>query len=318
VPDFSVTALPDAAPAADMAPAGDMNKPAAWQAGKSETTRALRGVWVADAALSTVYLVGHEGTILKGGAASFMAEMSGTTESLYAVLGVSAEEAYAVGGRGTILHRQGGKWIAEGKDLALTVSLFGLAIPDKAQGDVLAVGDGGTVVRRSGGAWKIEAGPDKTDLRAAWGKDASEVYAVGLGSIWRRANNAWTVDSALQAADKGNFYAVTGLDGVPFVAGEYGAVLRREGGKWVAEPTIKPAPMMGVPPHFYGIYASGGEVFAVGLGGAVQARAPVMAMGMPRWSQEVSMTGRDLFAVAGGGARAIVAVGDGGALVRRQ
>lgn len=313
VPDFSVpNTSTDMAPAADLASAGDMTAAATWTASKAGTAN-LRGVWVSDANLGTIYAVGHDGTILrKVGAADFAPEPSGTTENLYAVLGVTADDVYAVGAKGTILHRVAGTWTKEGAALNLTMSLYGLAAP--AAGEIYAVGDGGLIVKKTGMNWATEASGTSKNLRAVAGLSAGEVFAAGAeGTVLRRSMGAWAADTAtIATADKQNLWALAFLDTALYAAGDFGVVLKRAADKWSAEATVKPAPMMGQPPNFLGLWAGGGEVVAVGSGGAIQRRA---AAGT--WTEEKSGQAEDLSSIAGGGPRALIAVGNKGAVVRR-
>ncbi|MCS6911758.1 MAG: hypothetical protein RMK29_00740 [Myxococcales bacterium] len=315
VPDFSVPRPPVdmASPPADLTAPADLSDlgAAAWQPERTGTMAFLRGAWAADGALSAAYIVGHGGTILRrtqGG--DYVVEPSGTTENLYAVVGLPGGEAYAVGAAGVILHRQEGTWKREGMGLALTVGLFGVAAagPD----EVIAVGDAGTIVRRSGGTWQAETSGTRSDLRAVW-MGSGEAVAVGaMATILRRQMGGWGADGAsVQPADRQNLFAIASLDGVLFAAGEYGTVLRRQMDRWVAEPTVKP-PMMMQPPHLYGLWAGGGEVVVVGSAGALQRRT---AMGT--WVEERSGTQVDLSAVTGAGGRALLAVGAMGTVLRR-
>lgn len=112
VPDFTPVPGPrdGGMTGTDAASPADMGAPM-WQVDKVPSDKRLNGVWVDGAALAHVYAVGHEGTILHRTGGAWMAEMSGTTENLYAVVALpGGQEAYAVGADGVILHRKDGKW----------------------------------------------------------------------------------------------------------------------------------------------------------------------------------------------------------------
>jgi hypothetical protein len=313
IPDFSVSPGPvDMGGTSGDAGGGDMGA-AGWRAEKAGATD-LRGVWVADAALSAIYAVGHDGTILRrSGAGQFLREESGTTENLYAVAGVSAEDVYAVGQRGVVLHRAGGKWTREVVPV-LGRDLLGLAVV--GPGEVYVVGDAGTVLHLQGGAWKAEAAPQDADLRGVWAGGAGEAWAVGARVILRRdAGGMWVREKSDNIlTELRPLYGIISLGGSLYAAGEYGQVLRRKMDKWEAEATVKP--MAGQPPHFYGLYGDRTDLIVVGSGGAVQ-RGALMA-DMNKWSTEMSGAPVDLFGVAGAGLGAVYAVGAGGTVVRRQ
>jgi photosystem II stability/assembly factor-like uncharacterized protein len=76
---------------------------ASWGPVTSGTNHVLRGVWAND---NVVIAVGHGGMILRSldGGATWKQEASGTTKELFAVWGRSADDIYAVGAAGTILH----------------------------------------------------------------------------------------------------------------------------------------------------------------------------------------------------------------------
>lgn len=276
----------------------------------------LRAVWAADAGLSRVYVVGHDGTIAtRSGNGDWTIEPSGTKENLYAVLGTDGGDVYAVGGKSAavILHRQGGKWSAEGTELKLSASLYGLT---QVGDDLYAVGDAGTVVHRSGGAWKVEAAPMVADLRAVYARKADEIYAVGIGGAILRRSAAWARDDAvLSPSDTGDFYAVTAYGGAIYVAGADARVVRRDdmAKMWVAEPTVEliKADLAGAPADFYGLAGGTFGLLAVGMNGVAALRDQSMM-----WNKEATGTTYDLFGLYAAGPTAL-AVGDQGTVVRR-
>lgn len=309
VPDFSAPGgTTDMMLAPDMVSAPDLG-PASWSSSKAGTAN-LRAIWAADPGLVTVYVVGDGGTILrKAGGSDFAKEESGTPENLYAVIGASADDVYAVGGSGVILHRKNGTWAREGTTLSLTVALHGLGMP--AAGDVYAVGDGGTIVHLVAGIWKTEDSGTNRHLRAVLGLSPQEVFVAGSqGTVLRRTNDAWAPDTAtVSMTDRKNLWALAVLDGTLFTAGDFGVVLKRGAGEWTAEATVKP--MMGIAADLYGLCAGGGEVVAVGARGGIQRRGAAGA-----WTEEKSGTTEDLSGVTG--MRPSMVVGSQGTVVRTQ
>ena len=329
VPDFSPTPSVDAGlPAADLKPAVDGAVPSAdmapavrWMAeGQGVTTDTVRAVWAADAALSQAYAVGQNGLILHRSGGTWQKETAKTTagnpitSNLYAVAAVTPDIVYAVGDAGVVIRRAAGVWTQEGQELMATTGLFGVTVI--TGGEVIVVGDGGLVARRQ--TTGVYIGEDTTgiasaNLRAVSGNLLDGLYAVGTGAvIARRVMDKWQLDTfPIDAADKGNYYAVTqSTDGV-FVAGEYGRVLRRDTAKWAREATIAPAPPM--MPHFYGLYAGTGELFAVGGMGTIQRRDAATKT----WSVEPTGVSVNLYGVGGAGT-ATLTVGEQGTLLRRM
>lgn len=293
---------------------------ATWQPDTTTgAAQTLRAVWQSDVAGGDIYIVGQAGLILhKSGAGTWQSETSGTTANLYAVIARSPAEVFAVGDRGVILRRTSGKWQSEGSELGSTAALF--AAVALASGEVVAVGDNGMVARRqTAGVWVAESAPALTGtaLRAIAGSKLEALTAVGMNSaIVRRGAMGWDKDSLpIDAAGRGNYYAVAEnpADGTLSACGEYGVVLSRQSDRWAAEKRTPPAGMT-APLHLYALAIVEGELFVVGAGGYVAHR---LASG-GAWSEEQNPSRTDLFGLAGLTARSLIAVGDGGAVVRRQ
>lgn len=323
VPDFSPVVTTDAGSDAATG-GGDLAMAAGWlldgQVGAKDT---LRAVWAADANLSEVYAVGHNGLILHRSGGTWQKESAQVAgkplaTNLYG-LAVSAGTVYAVGEAGVILRRTGGSWMQEGQELATTASLFGVDVltSGPSSGEVIVVGDGGLIARRQqNGVYMAE---DTTalagaNLRAVAGAALDGLYAVGTGAvIAQRVADKWQLDPLpIDSGDRGNYLAVTqGTDGI-FVAGEYARVLRRDVAKWVKEPAI--APMAPNFTHFYGLYAAPGALLAVGSSGVIQRRDSVTKA----WSLDTTNVTAGLYGIAGAGATGAIVVGDQGTVLRRM
>ena len=107
---------------------------------RSQTVRALNGIWGAGSAL---FACGEGGTILRAtrGASDallvFAPDATGTTQSLNGVWGTSPEDVWVVGDHGTILHWDGKAWTS---DPSVTTSSDLYAVWGSGAGDVWAVG----------------------------------------------------------------------------------------------------------------------------------------------------------------------------------
>ena len=94
---------------------------------------------------------------------------------LLATWGSSAQDVWAVGGSGTIVHYDGSKWSIVRSPTNNTL----YAIWGSAANNVFAVGDRGTILRWDGATWtQLQLGTDGKDvaqLYNVWGADGSEV-----------------------------------------------------------------------------------------------------------------------------------------------
>src|SRR5207244_9013906 len=115
----------------------------------------------------------------------------GFPNDLHGVWGSGANDAWAVGDVGEIIHWNGSAWTADVVDSAATRNLN--AVWGSSAGDVWAVGAGGTIVRWTGGGdgggapgapgfrlrWAGVSSGTTNDLLGVWGSGASDVWAVG-------------------------------------------------------------------------------------------------------------------------------------------
>jgi hypothetical protein len=273
---------------------------ALWTDVPSGTTLAMRAVWGTPDG-QDVFSVGDRGTILhlSGGlpmaAGAFAAEMSGTTENLYAVWGTSAADVWAAGNGGTLLHRDASGWKSVASPtVARLEGLYALA-PD----DAWAVGRLDTmtpiVLHWAGAAWAKVALPRVDDLRAIWAAGPADVWAAGhhgnlvhwdgmafsaatapmgdyegvggygsevfaVGRQGLIVHNGMQEDSGV-SVDLFHVFASAGGD--VFAVGDYGVILHRENGAWVRQPARTDQPL-------FGVWGSiGGDLFASGRDGVL-------------------------------------------------
>lgn len=322
VPDFSPAPSADAgADSAQPGGPGDLGTTLHWGLdGQGVATDTLRAVWVADAALSQAYAVGHNGLILHRSGGIWKKEQALSAgkpivSNLYAVAAITPDLVYAVGDAGMILRRASNTWTQEGQELMNPAALFGVTV--LSTGEVIVVGDGGLVARRQlSGIYVAEdtTGLSGANLRAVSGSAIDGLYAVGMGAvIAQRVAGKWQLDPfAIDPTDRGNYYAVSqSADGI-FVAGEYTRVLRRDVAKWLHEATLVPPPPTVT--HFFGLYAAPGELFAIGSTGTIQHRDAASQI----WSVEPSGVTASLYGIVGASAKSAVTVGEQGTLLRRM
>lgn len=296
--------------------------------GNTATKEPLRGCWAADAMLSSAYAVGNNGAIVRRTGGTWQLEvakdgMADVKDTLYAVSASAADQVFAVGDRGVIVRRASDKWNREGKELGLTSALYGVTV--LTNGEVIAVGDNGVIARRKiAGTWALEpmdVGLSRASFRAVWGNTDGSLVAVGMGAaIARYDMGQWSFDTAtIDAADRGNYYAVAGTPEGLFVAGDYGRVLRQMGTKWVRETVAEQLPKPPMPVFFFGLGAVQGDLFVVGTFGLIERRD---AMTKAWQIEQIAPSGitTALYGVAGTGqsGRPVLAVGSDGVVLRRN
>ena len=124
-----------------------------------------------------VWAVGDGGTILHWDGSAWMRVSSGTTIGLSGVWGSGANDVWALGGGGTILNWDGGAWIPVSSGTTNALS----GVWGSGADDVWAVGGGGTILHWDGSAWIRVSSGTASGLGAVWGSGASDVWAVGNG-----------------------------------------------------------------------------------------------------------------------------------------
>jgi hypothetical protein len=142
------------------------------------------------------FAVGDAATVLRVGATGdAVAEIvTDSTADLAGVWAANAQEAYAVGKDGAILHRDaGGNWTPQASGVkAYLASVWGASPVD-----VYAVGSDGTILHSSnhGVTWKPQKSGTKEYLVTVWGTDPADVWVGGYdGSILHSVDGGatWT------------------------------------------------------------------------------------------------------------------------------
>ena len=156
---------------------------------------------------------------------------------LLATWGSSAQDVWAVGGAGTIVHFDGSKWsIVRSPTNNTLYSIWG-----SSANNVFAVGDRGTVLRWDGSTWtQLQLGADGKDVAqiyGVWGADGSEVWFVGNHLTAGPAILRWNGSAVTRLmAPAGVSWGLRGVWGVNknsvYTAGEGGTLLRWDGASW--------------------------------------------------------------------------------------
>lgn len=93
---------------------------------------------------------------------------------LYAIWGFDQDNIWAVGGEGSILHRDGIHWSAERYGDKNLNAIWGHSATN-----IWAVGDGGTILHFDGSSWKQQPSPTENNLRGVYGSGPHDVWIVG-------------------------------------------------------------------------------------------------------------------------------------------
>lgn len=166
--------------------------------------------------------------------------------------------------------------------------------------EMVAVGDAGYVVRQSYSGTVVED-LGTSNFEAIDGTSTTDLVAVGWGGAYTYNGIAWTYE-ALPNHERLNDVWVTGSSAI--AVGEDGAILRREGGSWVAMESP-------VDDGLYGVDGSGDtDLWAVGQDGIV------LHFDGSVWTQQEAFTGQSLWAVYAPSSSAVYVVGNNGTAFR--
>ena len=156
-----------------------------------------------------VFVVGDEGMVLRY---TGVADVNGhlwqhmevpTQLPLHGLWGLSADNLYAVGWMGCLLHYDGHAWqllrggvidTQGGRFAACEENTPLFAIAGNSQGQAWAVGDDGIILHFDGNQWQRESSQTQVNLRAVTCGPDNIVYAAGgEGTVLRRdAQGLWT------------------------------------------------------------------------------------------------------------------------------
>lgn len=173
--------------------------------------------------------------------------------SLTAVWGSAANDVWAVGEAGVIVHWDGSRWTLVPS--GATNSLHG--VWGSAADDVWAVGEAG-LLHWDGATWSTYAVEPPGSLNGIWGSGANDVWVVGDGGrILHWQGSSW---EPVPSGTLGGLSAVggTGPDDVWAVGDE---LLRWDGSAWSAAPSGAPPPLEG---PWISVWAGGGAVWVGG------------------------------------------------------
>jgi len=230
-----------------------------------------------------------------------------TSKPLNGVWGSRADDVYAVGDAGTILHWNGLSWslIRSGLTHQNLASMG--ATPS---GNLLAAGESGTILRHDGRQWRRESTPATTDLKSVCAASRSEFFAVGSdGTILRDQGAGWfPIGSGTNKPLRGVW--ASSPNEVFVVGGGYGSpvALHFDGTAWspmALPPDLDP----GHPTDVSMVWgASSKDVFAVGV-------YTVLHFDGISWSRMQTPVNGYLFGIWGSSGSDVFAVGGDGLIL---
>ncbi len=127
-----------------------------------------------------VYAVGERGAIVHFDGSEWTAMESGTTARLWDVMGSSSIRIWAVGAGGEVLLKTGGSWTE--KKIGTTKTLYSLWV--NKDGTVYACGAGGIVLENDGWSWSVlRQGGSTLDHMNIWAGENGEVFTAAYYTI---------------------------------------------------------------------------------------------------------------------------------------
>ena len=223
---------------------------------------------------------------------------SASSKTLRGVFGFSAEDVFAVGDAGTILHYGGFRWA---KAIPVTSSdLYGVWGADPS--NVFAVGAAGTILYWDGFNWTEHTSGVTEDLLSVWGSSATDVFAVGAAGVAVHYDGvSWT---PMVTGTAEYLFSVHGSSTTNvFAVGTNGAILWWNGAVWAVIPPVTPESLFGVyvtsPTDAWAVGALG---TALQFNGAVWVSVPTSTLQTLRavtWGALPSGVTTDLYAVWG-------------------
>ena len=119
---------------------------------------------------------------------------------LHAIWAVDANDVFAVGDAGTIIHRHANQWtqMTSGTQSDLR------GVWAASATDAWAVGNAGTVLHYNGAAWQPITGVTG-DVEAVWGSSANDIWIAGPSTVWHSTGGAFAATGIA-----GSLFAISG------------------------------------------------------------------------------------------------------------
>ncbi|HEY0022505.1 MAG TPA: Ig-like domain-containing protein [Longimicrobium sp.] len=167
----------------------------------------LWGVWAA--APDDWFIVGDQGTVLRGSHGNWTKMSTPVNTLLRRVWGTSANDVYATGDNGVLLHFDGTSW-SQVTLPGAPGDLFG--VWGSSSNDVFVAGTVGRVYRFDGSAWTVTQLPTQNQLFGVWGTSSANVFVGGQGGVIYRWNGARWIFEEAPAQQVFDFWGPTDTD----------------------------------------------------------------------------------------------------------
>lgn len=280
---------------------------ASWKKLPFPTTDALHGLWFSQD--GKAWVVGDRGLSARMDGTQVELLTTGVPTRLRTIFGMGDQEIWAAGDSGTLLRYFQNGWAQV--ESGTRQHLY--SISGATANNLWAVGAAGTILHYGGLYWTQDfVGRTARPLYGMSGinnpttRSVSSIFAVGeQGTVLRSTGADWVIDTYLSSITPRTLRAVSApTPNDVWIAGDAGTILNWDGAQ-VGVVGV------GTGVDFYGVWAGGGSVVAVGAGGVMARRS-----GMT-WSSGAvpSAGGRTLRAVWGMAANALWLAGDGGTLI---
>lgn len=240
------------------------------------------------------WAVGDDGLIMHYDGVEWSVVDAGITKDLFDVWFVDGQNGYAVGASGTIIYYDGATWTEQVS--GVSKALYGVSFSDVNTG--MAVGDDGTILAYSGGTWTAQTAPETSPIMDVYVLSGSRAWACGEDSfIYSYDGTEWTSEE-IGIRDYNSVWFNNENDG--WVVGKKGSIFHYDGMIWVA---MDP----GTKNDLFSVHFDGDVGYASGVKGTI-------CMYNGDWSKTTSgYFDEDLFSVFVSGSTAI-AVGESGAM----
>ncbi|MEP6764629.1 MAG: Ig-like domain-containing protein [Gemmatimonadaceae bacterium] len=199
-----------------------------WQAMTSNTTNDLNAVWVESA--TSAFAVGNNGAAVRLTGTSWASTPTSSTQRLTGIWAAGGNVWFAVGGNGETLRFSSGTWTRTASPSALNLrGVFGTA-----SNSVYAVGELGVILKWDGGLWSIVNNPYGSDLYSITGATlgGTKIYIGGDRIALQIVNGNVDVIPVDVPYSVQFLSATVDANGVLWMGGERGLVLRNSGSSW--------------------------------------------------------------------------------------
>lgn len=278
----------------------DRDDAPSWEGVESGVDRQLWGLWN-DERDGSLYVCGEEGTVLRFDGERFERLPPVGNFGIHCLTAAEDGGLLAAGQLGEIHHFDGERWR---KQFDLHVDITILSFWAESPRKIFAVGDEGLVLHWDGETWQRMTSGTRSALYGLWGMDAEHLLAVGdFGMILRWNGQRW---DEFHAGTENFLFDVWGsaLDDI-YIVGLSGTIGHFDGGRWTLTPARARSDLLAV---------DGGEagVFAVGAGGSA------LHHDGRTWQTDVTGFDGGLRALSAGSTHGVLAVGDGGTILKRR